>query len=83
MGKWRKGKQWAAKELAFTFAGTCEATGKVIFPNRKAAKQNRKIYRDNSAVYSCEHCGGIHLGHANGYDRQQHREWNQDRSAVS
>ncbi|NQD40610.1 hypothetical protein FQA45_01855 [Glutamicibacter halophytocola] len=66
MGKWRKGKQWAAKELALTFAGTCEATGKVIFPNRKAAKKNREHYRDDSAVYSCERCGGIHLGHANG-----------------
>ena len=76
MGKRRQPKQKAAKEEKFSYAGRCMTTGKVIFVNRRAAKQNRDFYQDESRPYRCQHCQGIHLGHHHGYDREQHREWN-------
>lgn len=82
MGRRRHTTQRAAREDKFSYAGRCMTTGKVIFVSRRAAKQNREYYKDaGSRPYRCQHCNGIHLGHAGGYDRQQHREWNASSTA--
>ena len=81
-GGWRRKartKDEAAKNQRFTYDGICRITGKVIFPSRKHAKQNSKYYNDATRPYLCQYCDGIHLGHDGGYDREFHRQHNQDK----
>jgi hypothetical protein len=55
--------------------GACEATGKLRFATRKAAKVNLRQMGDRDmGAYMCSHCGGFHMGHESAKGRASLRE---------
>lgn len=54
--------------------GTCQATGKRQFTDRKRARVAAKATARGLSVYRCIACDLWHIGSKRGLSREQHRE---------
>lgn len=56
------------------FIGTCQATGKRMYTDRKRARNAANETGSGLSVFRCNHCNYWHFGHRGTMTREQHRQ---------